>query len=307
MPVNFIYSFFFGLLSGNSNIVKIPSKNYEEVDIIISILKSLFNKKKYREIKNSNQFIRYKNEIKNTEKFSSICDGRIIWGGDKTINEIRRIWIPERAIEITFPDRYSLSVINLKKIKKMKSNKIQQLIKKFFYDAYTMNQAACNSPHFVFWIGKKDAKFQNHFWNELNNVVEKKFLFDEIHVIDKYSNLLENIISQKDFNNIKMFKNNVYVAEPNKKTSEIENIRGVNGTFFQKNISNINELKKFITKKCQTVSYFGLNKKEFKPFLLKSNLLGIDRIVPIGQALDIDIVWDGHEVVRSLSRVISLK
>ena len=47
--------------------------------------------------------------------------------------------------------------------------------------------------------------------------------------------------------------------------------------------------------------------KKLKPFLLNNNLLGIDRIVPIGQALEIDIVWDGYEVINSLSRVISLK
>ena len=30
VPTNFIYSFFFGLLSGNSNIVKLPSKDFKE-------------------------------------------------------------------------------------------------------------------------------------------------------------------------------------------------------------------------------------------------------------------------------------
>ena len=44
VATNFIYSFFFGLLSGNSNIVKIPSKNFKEKDIILSVVKSLFKK-----------------------------------------------------------------------------------------------------------------------------------------------------------------------------------------------------------------------------------------------------------------------
>ena len=66
-------------------------------------------------------------------------------------------------------------------------------------------------------------------------------------------------------------------------------------------------MKKFITKKCQTVSYFGFNKEQLKLFLLNSNLSGIDRMVPIGNALDINIVWDGFEVTKHLSRVISLE
>ena len=120
-------------------------------------------------------------------------------------------------------------------------------------------------------------------------------------------NLIENIITQDDFKNLKTFKNNLYLIDPSNKTSQIENIRGMNGTFFQKNINEIEKLKKYITKKCQTLSYFGFKKEKLKPFLLNNNLFGIDRIVPIGQALEIDIVWDAYEVINSLSRVITLK
>jgi|ETNmetMinimDraft_16_1059900.scaffolds.fasta_scaffold33518_1 hypothetical protein len=307
VPTNFIYSFFFGLLSGNSNIVKIPSKNFKEKDIILSVLKSLFNKKKYINLKNTNCFIQYNNKDKITEKISSICDGRVIWGGNKTINDIRKMWIPERAIDITFPDRYSLSVINLDKIKKLRLEQIKMLTKKFYHDGYMMNQLACNSPHFIFWVGKKNKELQNSFWNELNKIVDKNFFFDDIHIVDKYTNLMENIIIQKDFKNIKMLKNNIYVIDPDNKTNNIEDIRGVNGTFFQKNINQINDLKQFITKKCQTVSYFGFSREQLRYFLLNNNLLGIDRVVPIGKATEIDIIWDGYDIVKSLSRVISVE
>ena len=147
----------------------------------------------------------------------------------------------------------------------------------------------------------------NHFWDQLSKIAEKRFLFDDVHIVDKYTNLMENIIIQKDFNKVKMFKNNLYVIDPDKQTKEIENIRGINGTFFQKNINQINDLKQFITKKCQTISYFGFSKNNFKNFLLNNNLLGVDRVVPIGKALEIDIVWDGYEVIKSLSRIISIE
>ena len=66
-------------------------------------------------------------------------------------------------------------------------------------------------------------------------------------------------------------------------------------------------MKKFITKKCQTLTYFGLDKKQVKSFLLKNNLLGIDRVVPIGNGLDINLIWDGYDVIESLSRNITLE
>ena len=106
---------------------------------------------------------------------------------------------------------------------------------------------------------------------------------------------------------IRLFKNYLYVVNPNKNINNIENIRGLSGIFFQKNIGNLSELKKFITKKCQTVTYFGLNKEQIKSFLLRNNLLGIDRVVPIGKALDINLIWDGYDVIDSLSRTITLE
>tara|TARA_B100001123_G_scaffold433910_1_gene559484 strand:- start:341 stop:1198 length:858 start_codon:yes stop_codon:yes gene_type:complete len=284
-----------------------PSKNFEEKNIILSTINLLFKKNKYRILKNTNCFIQYNNQPEKTEKISSICDGRVIWGGDKTINEIRKIPIPERTVEVTFPDRYSISIINLNKLKKEEKSNIKFLANKFFYDGYSMNQLACNSPHFIFWIGKKNLNLQNSFWEELNKIVEKKFLFDDIHVVDKYSNLLENILLQKNFRKIKKFKNNLYVVDPNNKIKNIENIRGINGTFFQKNINEIKNLKNFISKKCQTISYYGFDKKQLKSFMLNNNLLGIDRIVPMGSALNIDIMWDGYDVIRSLSRIVTVE
>ena len=308
VPTNFVYSLFFGLLSGNSNIVKISSENSKEKSIIISILKNIFDKRKYKALKNSNILTEYKaSNTKNTEFFSSVCDARVIWGGNKTINDIRKFWIPERSIDITFADRYSISVINLEILKNLNLNRLKILAKKFYYDSYLMNQAACNSPHFVFWVGKKNTKLQNTFWKELNETVENNFIFDDIHIVDKYTNLMKNIIEHDKFNKINMYKNNLYVVDVHQKVNTIENIRGKNGTFFQKNINNLSKIKHSISKKCQTLTYFGFEKKELEVFLLNNNLSGIDRAVPIGNALNINPIWDGFNVLNELSRIIIIE
>lgn len=309
VPTNFIYSFFFGLLSGNSNIVKLPAREFPEKKIIVDIITKIFEKKKYLKYKNSNYFIFY-DKTKNleiTEKISTICDARVIWGGDKTVNEIRKIWIPERATELTFSDRYSFCIINIKKLNNLSEVKFKKLIRNFFYDTYTMNQLACNSPHFLFWSGIDDKTLKNKFWKDLNIFAKKRFYLDEKNLLNKYTNLVSNIFNQDKFKNLKIFSNTLYVVDPNKNINNIEDIRGENGTFFQKNINNISELTKYITKKCQTITYFGFNKKEIENFLFNNNLRGVDRIVPIGNAMEIDIIWDGYNVINSLSREISIR
>ena len=32
--------------------------------------------------------------------------------------------------------------------------------------------------------------------------------------------------------------------------------------------------------------------------------MGVDRVVPVGQALDMSVLWDGYNMLEALSRVI---
>ena len=41
--------------------------------------------------------------------------------------------------------------------------------------------------------------------------------------------------------------------------------------------------------------------------MLKNNLFGVDRLVPIGSSLEIDLIWDGYDVIKSLSREVTFK
>ena len=51
VPINFAFSFVFGLLSGNCNVVRVPSKPFRQVDIIFRIINQIFKKKKFSKIK----------------------------------------------------------------------------------------------------------------------------------------------------------------------------------------------------------------------------------------------------------------
>ena len=306
VSTNFVFSFIFGILSGNSNIIKIPTKETKEKKIILSILKKILNFKKYSELKKNNHFIQYNNNDKFTQEISKICDVRIIWGSDNTISAIRKFEIQPRSIELTFADRYSISVINLDNFLKLNKKKKLMLANKFFYDGYSMEQMACNSPHFIFWVGKKNLDSINSFWDDLFYIVNKKIIFENIHILKKYTNLIKNIISSEHIKNIRMYSNFLYTAELHN-TKNLNNIRGVNGTFFQVYLNNLSELEKFVSKKCQTASYFGFKKEEIKNFVVKNHLKGIDRFVPIGSALEMESDWDGFNFIDSLSRIVTLK
>ena len=58
VPTNFFYSLMFGLLSGNSNIVKVPSNNFDQIRIICDQINQLLNLKKFKSLKKN--YINYK-------------------------------------------------------------------------------------------------------------------------------------------------------------------------------------------------------------------------------------------------------
>ena len=76
---------------------------------------------------------------------------------------------------------------------------------------------------------------------------------------------------------------------------------------FMNIISDLNSLKNIVSNKFQTLTYFGLNKSDIINFIVKNRLSGIDRVVPIGKALDIGVFWDGYDILGSLTRIIDVE
>ena len=309
IPTNFAYSLLFGLLTGNSNTVKVPTKKFDQIDIICKSIKKVLNVKKYSSLKNMISIIRYNSEDNEeiTRKISEECDARIIWGGDKTINQIRKIPIKARTVDIPFPDRYSLCVINSNEIFKLDKIKLNSLVNKFFNDTYIVDQNACSSPQLIYWTGNKNKEAKNIFWRSLQDIVKKKYAPPSLAAIDNYTNLCSYLINLKNLKYYNIYDKSIYVIGLKKINLETNSLRGKWGFFFEYESNNFNNILNLVDKKCQTLTYFGFKKKFFEEFIDIQKPKGIDRIVPIGQALDINLNWDGYDINTLLSREIIIK
>ena len=305
IPTNFAYSLIFGLLSGNSNILKVPSKKFDEVNIICKALKNTIKKIKF--FKNRITIVQYKDNDLFTKHLSSICDARVIWGGDKTINELRNFKLQERSVDVSFADRYSLCFIDANKLKKLNEFEMKNFIRKFYNDTYLVDQNACSSPHLVIWRGDENNNLRKKFWNNLYELVKKEYNLTQQASIEKYIDLCRYAISSNKIQKIYRYENFIYRVELNNLDSNNHYYRGKWGLFFEYKIKNLEELKKIVNKKYQTLTYFGIDSKLLKNFIIKNKLKGIDRIVPVGQSLDISLTWDGYDIISTLSRGIEIK
>mgnify|MGYP001211562206 CR=1 FL=1 len=307
VPTNFFYSLIFGLLSGNSNIVKVPSKKFIQISIISSIIKKLLKKKKYRKLKKMITIIEYNNNNNITKFISQNCDSRVIWGGDKTINNVREFNLKPQANEITFGDRYSISIINTDTINTNKNNSnLERLTQNFYNDTMIMDQNACTSPHLVFWLGKNNKSLCKLFWNNLSKKIKKEYDFPDIALIDKYVKIC-NDVTMKNFKSAKIYEDSLHVVRLKKLNFNLETLRGKWGYFYEYYLKSLDEILPFINSKYQTLTYFGIQKKEILDFFKNNNPKGIDRVVPIGQSLHISLTWDGYDIIKSLSRGIDVK
>jgi len=308
VPINFAFSFVFSLLAGNANIVRVPSRDFSQTGIVCDAINNLLAEERYQIIAEMTAFVQYQQDDLVTEIFSSQCNARIIWGGDETVKNIRKIPIPERSIDIAFADRYSFCVIDTNAILKCSETELEKLANAFYNDTYLMDQNACSSPHLIIWLndGSDIAAAKRIFWDKVYGVASSKYELQPVNAVDKYALLCENAIESNKIREFKKYGNYIYCIELDSLPDNIDSFRGQFGYFYEYNTQDINNIAHIVNPKYQTLTYYGLDKNQLLEFVIKNRLSGIDRIVPIGSALDIGVIWDGYDIVRSLSRIIDI-
>jgi len=237
-----------------------------------------------------------------------ICDGRMIWGGDKTIDEFKNFKTKVNSSDILFRDKYSISLINSDELAKINDlNFYNKLAEGFYNDTLLVDQNACSSPHIILWKGKKNAKAQKIFWNSFFKFSKKKYQLEDMAISEKFTFYNKDLMNNQNILNVKNYDNLLMVAKLKKLPSKRNILRGKWGYFYEININKISNLTRIINNKFQTITYYGFKKSDLKNFIKSNNIEGIDRIVPIGRAMDIGMIWDGYNLKDNLTRIIDIK
>lgn len=301
VPVNYAYSLLTGLLTGNANVVRVPSKDFPQVSIINRAINEVIEE--YPDMKKYICLVRYGRDQKVNDLFSSLADARIIWGGDNTIAEIRKSPLGPRAGEIAFADRYSLAVIDSEKYLTVSDK--ERLAEEFYNDTYLSDQNACTSPRLVVWMGEKKKEAKELFWKFEHDLVKRKYQFQPIMGINKLTSSYL-VAAAKEGTHIEKHEDN-YIVRVNvpEVRPELMELKDNSGFFFEFDCDDILEIRDFCNNThCQTIGFLG-EKKAIMP-LLVSGIKGVDRVVSIGKTMDFDFIWDGYNLVERLTRTIKV-
>lgn len=301
VPINFAFTYMFALLAGNATIVRASSKDFPQVTLICKKVKEVLEQ--FPEIGKRTAFVQYPADNELTEQFSLMADARVIWGGDTTVTNIRQCASKPKCFDLVFADRYSFCIMDGKAVEAISDDQMKKLVESFYNDTFLMDQNACSSPQMIFWEGAtEDVK--ERFWQAVYDYAKPRYNLQTAFSVDKYTKMCQDAIDKPELAKGLRIENLIYRAVLKELPKDITNIRGNCGYFYEYDLKNRDELIGVITEKFQTITYFGVEPAELQDWVIKNQLRGIDRIVPVGKSLDIDVVWDGYDIIGMLSRII---
>lgn len=302
VPVNFAFSFAAGLLAGNANIVRLPGKPFEQVTIICDAIRKLLETT-HKDLAPYIVFVKFPPVKDITDTFSYLCNVRVIWGGDMTVAELRMSKIQARTTEITFADRHSIAVIDADAYLAYERKDI--IIQNFYNDTYYSDQNACTAPRIVFWQGEKKAEAKEDFWKRVHELVKSKYNLAAVQAVGKL-NAIYSVASQKPVRVQKSEDMLITRLDINQIDRDLMKYKYNSGFYFEKDINSLSDIAKVCDIRCQTVTYFGVKEEDFRLFLEETRPIGIDRIVPMGKSMDFTLIWDGYDLIRQMSRRVTI-
>jgi hypothetical protein len=252
--------------------------------------------------------VTYGHDDETTAALSLGCDLRVIWGGDRSVTEIRRHPLRPSARDLTFPDRSSFAVISAAGWHRADASARREMAVGLYNDSYWFDQAACASPRAVYWVGAAESarRAGTELFELLADVVESKRTdVDAAMAVEKrvstYGLAAEGLASDVRFRG-----NAIATLELVAPEFIPRRWLGV-GTFPQAHVESLTDLVGIVERRDQTVSHFGFGTDELVRFAEQLAGRGVDRLVPIGEALTFSSVWDGYDLLREFTRLTTVQ
>jgi len=302
----FVYSWLLAALTGNRSVVRLSPQRSESTSILLRLLRETLAAAA-EPARGGTTIVSYGHEEEPTEMLSALCDARVIWGGDQTVEIIRRSPLAPHAKEITFPDRYSLSAIRADVYAGLPEEKRDYLADQFFNDSYWFDQLACSSPRLVVWCGtgpETRAAAADFFRRVAGCVERRRYVLPAAASMQKLVYACSAILNST-VEECRRYKGLIVLTLASLAGFQRSHPGG--GLFFEAHLESLLELTAFLGRRDQTLTWFGFTPEELHALVRSLNGRAIDRIVPIGQALQFHRFWDGYDLLQEFCRCVYIE
>lgn len=187
----------------------------------------------------------------------------------------------------------------------MAEDELREWAHRFYNDTYEADQNACSSPHLIVWLGNHTSLEEvQHRWWQAVFAETQAYDLAPIKGSTKYTQLWHVAMTMTELQTCKTYGNALYVYTLSTLPPDITALSGSFGQYFQLALPTIEPLLLKLTKKIQTITTIGVDATVLRHQLQDYHICGVDRIVPVGQALTMDVIWDGTNLLEFLSRYL---
>ncbi|WP_158716304.1 acyl-CoA reductase [Blastococcus sp. Marseille-P5729] len=301
----FVYSWLLATLTGNRNIVRMSERSTEQAATIVGAIRDVVGD--FPAVAATSTMVTYGHEQEITDALSAACDVRVIWGGDGTVDAIRRSPLPPHAKELTFPDRFSLGAIKTTAYEALGAAERDRLCTLLFNDAYWFDQLGCSSPRLVVWVGQRDdvEECARDLMSRLRASIDAKgYSVDTATAVAKILQSYRTMIDA-DVSALRREGNELVMLT----VESFPQVRGEfcgGGLFYSLSLDTLLELAPHIERRDQTLAYHGFEPSELRELAVALNGRGIDRMVPFGKALAFNRLWDGYDLLQEFTRRVTI-
>ena len=300
----FVYSWLLAALAGNRNVVRLPSSAGDVVEGLVDVAADVLDEPRFDAVRNRTRLIRYGHEREITEACSAIADVRVIWGGDATVGALRSVPIPPHATELTFPDRFAYALLDVDAVLALDPAALDRLADRFVTDAYWFDQVACSSPRLVLWHGHsaEAADASESFFAAVARAADRaRYRAPLSAVLGKLVHAADAAIVE-DVTRVRQLGNDVFVLTL--PTADHFRREGPGaGLFYELCVPTLAAVADLAQRRDQTVTHFGFDLADLRGLAEQCNGRGIDRLVPVGQALALHRFWDGFDLLAGFTRL----
>ena len=290
----FVYSLAVSLLVGNRNVVRLSQRRSETTEILIDALNAVAAE--HPAVARSLAVVSYGHELEPSALLSRAADVRIIWGGDATIETIRALPLAPHATELLFGDRFSFAVVG--------DADADDLPQRLFRDAYWFDQMGCSSPRLVVAVDadadRAWAGLDRLFAGLQTEITQRRYELELGAVLAKRA-YAYGALADRPVRAYREHSNALTVIE-------LETLDGFDrthpgaGLFYAAVVEDLAQLAPFVARKDQTMTVSGVDEDRLAGFVRAVNGRGVDRIVPVGDALAFGRFWDGYDLLAELTR-----
>ncbi|NUP79468.1 MAG: gamma-glutamyl phosphate reductase, partial [Nonomuraea sp.] len=303
----FVYSWALSALMGNRNVVRLSPRAGAVADVIVKTLQEALADAD-PVVAATQRIVSYDRRAESvTAALSAACDLRVIWGGDRTVREVRRHPLAPHARDLTFPDRSSFAVVNAAAWLCAPRAARVTAAEGFVNDSYWFDQAACSSPRTVFWVGADGdcEAARADFTEQVSRVLTGRgWGVDAAMAVEKrvsvYGLAADGLVDLIEFRGNALA--NVTLAAA---AAMPRRWLGA-GTFAHARVGALGELVPMVARKDQTMTHFGFARSELEELARELAGRGVDRMVPVGSALSFHRVWDGVDLPSEFTRLVTV-